>query len=154
LGDLFSSGKQQKAKKMLTAVISGNVGKDAALRDAGGTPVCSFSVASNSKVRGEKVTTWIDVSVFGARGQALQPHITAGTKIVVQGELSTREHNGKTYLQINADRIDLMGGGRRDEPQQNGRAPQQSRGGHDDRYSGPGAGDSDDMPFSPIGDVG
>jgi hypothetical protein len=32
--------------------------------------------------------------------------VLKGTKITVVGELSTREHNGKTYLQINAQAVD------------------------------------------------
>ena len=96
---------------MIIATVAGNVGKDAELRQAGGTTVCSFSVASSAKVKGQKTVTWIDVSIWGKRGESLQPFICKGGRVVVMGELTTREHQGKTYLQVRADQIELMGGG-------------------------------------------
>jgi hypothetical protein len=47
--------------------------------------------------------------------------VLKGTKITVIGELSTREHNGKTYLQINAQTVDPQsrsGAGSDSQPQQ------------------------------------
>lgn len=100
---------------MIFATITGNIGKTAEVRDAGGTPVCSFSVASNTKVKGEKVTTWTRANIWGARGEKLAPYLTVGTKVACCGELTTREYEGKTYLELRVDQIDLMGGGQRNE---------------------------------------
>lgn len=104
---------------MISSVVTGNLGRDAELRDAGSTTVCSFSVASTSKVKGEKVTTWVRCSLFGRRGEALSPYLTKGTKVAVSGELRTHEHNGKTYLELNVSELDLMGGA----PRSGGPAP-------------------------------
>lgn len=94
---------------MLQATIAGNIGKDAEIRDTKGGAVVSFSVASESRQRGEKVTTWVRVSIWGKRGEALHPHLTKGSKVTATGSLSTREHDGKTYLEINCSDIELMG---------------------------------------------
>lgn len=100
---------------MIVSTVSGNLGKDAQLRDAGGERVCSFSVASSTKRKGEEVTTWVDCSIWGKRGESLAPHLKKGTKLVVVGELGTREHNGKTYLTLRVDQLEFTGGKRSDE---------------------------------------
>jgi single-strand DNA-binding protein len=43
----------------------------------------------------------------------------------VAGDLSTREHDGKTYLTVRADQVTLLGGGEQRQQQSNG---DQSRG--------------------------
>lgn len=96
---------------MKQIVISGNVGKDAVLRTTQrGDKVASWSVGVTERGE-EKRTLWFDVSLWGARAEALLPHITKGSKLSVAGELSTREHEGKVYLTIRADQVTLMGGG-------------------------------------------
>lgn len=124
---------------MIQAFITGNIGKDAELRQAGSDNVCSFSVASNRKAKGNDVTTWVSCSIWGKRGDALVQYLKKGTKVAVSGELSTREHNGKTYLELRVNEIDLMGGGQRqDRP-----APSHNTGGgYDDAPP-----DDSDIPF-------
>ena len=92
---------------MITATISGRITKDATMRQAGNSNVCSFGMASNKTVKGEDKTTFVDVSIFGARGDALRQYLTKGSFVVVSGELSTREHAGKFYVQIDAQSVDL-----------------------------------------------
>jgi single-strand DNA-binding protein len=98
---------------MICGTATGNLGKPAELRQTSGGPVLSFSVASNTKVKGEKVTTWVRCSLFGKRGEALAQYLTQGTKVAVFGELSQREYNGKTYLEMRVSELDMMGGGDR-----------------------------------------
>ncbi len=91
---------------MKIITIAGNVGKDAVVRRTGnGDAVAGFSVAVTDR---KKDTTWFDVSVWGKRGETLAQYITKGSKITVIGELSTREHEGKTYLSVNASEIALQ----------------------------------------------
>jgi single-strand DNA-binding protein len=95
---------------MKTITIAGNVGKDAEVRQTqGGQSVTGFTVAVTDR---QKATTWFDVSLWGKRGETVAQYVTKGAKIVVTGELSTREHNGKTYLTVNASDVTLMGGKR------------------------------------------
>jgi single-strand DNA-binding protein len=130
---------------MIIATVTGNLGKNAAIRDAGGTTVCSFGVASTAKIKGEKVTTWVECSIWGKRGENLAQYLTKGTKVAVIGELSTREYDGKTYLQVRVDQIDLMGGGERGGGR-GGKAEVGGGGGYSDADYG-GDEVEDDLPF-------
>lgn len=135
---------------MIFATVTGNLGKDAALRQAGSDQVCSFGVASESKVKGAKVTTWIDCSVWGKRGEALCQYLTKGSKVTVVGELGTREHNGKTYLTVRVSEIAMQGGGAK--PTGGGESKSSGGGGYDDQDYGGGGGskdaNGDDLPFA------
>lgn len=130
---------------MIFVTVAGNLGKDAAIRQAGKDNVCSFGVASESKVKGEKVTTWVDCSIWGKRGEALCQHLLKGSRVTVVGELSTREHNGKTYLSVRVSEIALMGGGKKAGGNEGG-SSKSSGGGYDDQDYGPPDG-GDDLPF-------
>lgn len=94
---------------MITITVAGNVGKDAVLRETQGDPVLNFSVASTSYSGREKVTQWVDVSVWGKRAQALADLITKGSKVTVVGQGSLTEHNGKTYIKVRAFDVELQG---------------------------------------------
>ena len=95
---------------MLNVTAAGNLGRDAETRDAGQTTVTRWSIAVEQRGRGgEKTTQWLDCSMFGARGEKLKQYLTKGSKVTVAGELSTREHEGKTYLQINVQAVTLQG---------------------------------------------
>lgn len=107
---------------MKNITIAGNIGKDATVRTTqGGDKVTGWSVAIEERNGQEKRTLWFDCTLWGKRGDTLAQYLTKGTKVAVSGELSTREHEGKTYLTIRADQVTLLGGGekreeRREEP--------------------------------------
>lgn len=100
---------------MLQVFLAGNLGRDAEIKDVRGTALCSFSVAVTRKVKSEKVTTWVKCSVWGKRAPGLGQYLTKGMRVAVMGELTTHEHNGKTYLDCNVSEVTLMGGGQRAE---------------------------------------
>ena len=120
---------------MLVATAAGNVGKDAETRTLqSGDKVTSWSVAVEQRAKGgEKATQWLDCSMWGERGEKVGQYIRKGGKVAVMGELSTREHEGKTYLQIRVSEVTLQGGKSADsgQPQSSGNAYQQAREGHD-----------------------
>lgn len=133
---------------MIFATVTGNLGKDAAIREAGKDNVCSFGVASESKVRGEKVTTWVDCSIWGKRGEALVQYLTKGSKVTVVGELSTRVHEGKTYLTLRVSEIAMQGGGKPANGGSGGGGQSKGGGGYDDAdYGGTKDANGDDLPF-------
>ena len=103
---------------MKSITIAGNIGKDAQTRQAGSDKVTSFSVAVEHRAGREKTTMWFDVSIWGQRGEALSQYLTKGARVAVSGDFSTRDHDGKTYLQVRADQVTLMGGGERQETRQ------------------------------------
>lgn len=128
---------------MITITVAGNVGKDPVLRSHNGTPVLGFSVASSSLQNGEKVTQWVDVSIWGKRAESLEPFITKGAKVTAIGEGSLIEHNGKTYLKCRAYDISLQGSGQpaqqRSETRQ---APTQQRSAPPENFD-----EDSDIPF-------
>jgi single-strand DNA-binding protein len=113
---------------MLNATIAGNIGRDAETRKAGSTTVTGWTVAVEQRSRDGKKTQWVDCSLWGVRGEKVADHIRKGGKICATGELSLREHNGKTYVDLNVSDFTFMGGGK----------------GGDDSGSGSGSNGSDD----------
>ena len=105
---------------MIIAQVPGRLGRDAELKHAGDSPVLSFTVATDRREKGEKVTDWVSCSLWGTRAEKLAPHLVKGTQVFVSGQLSTREStkNGKTYLELRVDQIELLGGGNRGERQE------------------------------------
>lgn len=103
---------------MFIATVCGNLGKDAEYKQTqNGKAFCSFPVAATVGYGDNKTTIWVDVTRWGEGAQGLSRLLVKGTKVTVMGELSTREHNGKTYLQCRADHVALQGG-RSDGPRE------------------------------------
>lgn len=95
---------------MITATIAGNLGADAELKQTsnGGT-VLRFRVASTSKRGQNETTTWVGCSWFGKRAEAVAQYLSKGASVVVAGELSTTEKDGKTYVNLDVSNLKLMG---------------------------------------------
>ena len=101
---------------MKSITIAGNIGKDAVTRHTQQVDsVTSFSVAVEERTGQSKRTIWFDCSVWGKRGDALAQYLTKGGKVAVSGDLSTREHDGKTYLTVRASEVTLLGGNQRED---------------------------------------
>lgn len=107
--------------------FSGNIGRDAEVREVGQGKVAGFSVAVKAGMGKNEQTVWVDCSIWGKRAEGgLPQYLTKGQQVVVSGELSTREHNGKTYLQCRVSELSLVGGRTTDaQPQGYQQAPQQ-----------------------------
>lgn len=103
---------------MKVITIAGNIGKDPVLRRTqDGDPILGFSVAVNAGRA--SAAMWFDVSVFGKRAMALDPILVKGSKVTVVGDFSTREHEGRTYMQVRASEIAIQGGGEPKPAQRN-----------------------------------
>ena len=123
----------------VVTTIVGNVGKDAVHKSTqGGKEFVSFPVAAKVGWGEREQTLWFDVTKWSG-SQKLADMLLKGTKVTVIGRLSTREHEGKTYLQLDA--TDIVPQGRSGAGSDTG-AQQQAQ---------PQAGDyddlSDDVPF-------
>lgn len=93
---------------VITTIV-GNVGKDAVYKEGQNSKgFVSFSVGASVGWGDKKETLWFDVTKWNASPK-LAEMLLKGTKVTVIGEQSTREHNGKTYLQLNAQSIDVQG---------------------------------------------
>jgi single-strand DNA-binding protein len=92
---------------MKTITIAGNIGKDAETRRTqAGDMVTSWSVAVAGIGR-DAPSTWFDVSMFGKRGETLAPVLRKGGYVIVSGDLTRRDHEGKVYLAVRADSVTL-----------------------------------------------
>ena len=90
--------------------LTGNLGRDAEVRLAGSSTVCGFSVAMTSGYGDKKQTVWISCSIWGKQAEGQLPsYLKKGQQVAVSGELSTREYEGKTYLELRVGTIDLIG---------------------------------------------
>jgi single-strand DNA-binding protein len=103
---------------MISAVISGIVGKDAETATLTSDTVTNFTVASRRFQDGQKQTDWVTVAFWGKRGQAIAQHITKGSRVTARGVLWVREyeHNGakRWSLELRADDVELLGGPRKE----------------------------------------
>lgn len=95
---------------MFDATVAGNLGKDAELRTAGSGQVLGFSVAATTGFGQREQTNWVNCSIWGKRGEALAQYLKKGTPVTVTGEITTREYEGKTYLEMNVYNVKLQGG--------------------------------------------
>lgn len=89
---------------------SGNIGRDAEVRNAGGTSVAGFSLAVKSGYGDKAQTVWVDCSIWGKQADSgLVQYLKKGQFVVVTGELGTREHEGKTYVTLRVNNVTLCG---------------------------------------------
>jgi single-strand DNA-binding protein len=107
-------------------IIIGNLGRDPELRyTPQGTPVCSFTVATNER-RKDKTgemqdsTTWFRVTLWGRQAETASQYLTKGRPIYVEGRLRLEEwtdRDGKQRftLEVHATDMQFIGGGRGDE---------------------------------------
>lgn len=124
-----------------TIAISGRLGKDSERKSVGKTTLLEFSVGDSIGFGDKKSTNWWRCKIWGkqAEGQ-LMDYLVKGAQVVVYGEVSLREHEGKIYPEIRVNNIELVGGRsepKQQEPQQQGYAPKPQA----------GSSDSDSLPF-------
>jgi single-strand DNA-binding protein len=102
------------------AILVGNLGRDVEVKyTPSGAAVASLNVATTDKWTtkdGEKKeqTEWHRVVLWGKSAETLQPYLTKGKQVYVEGRLQTRqwEKDGQKHYttEIKADRVTLLGG--------------------------------------------
>jgi single-strand DNA-binding protein len=101
-------------------IIVGNLGRDPELRyTPQGTPVCSFSVATNEKRKdrsgeAQDVTTWFKITLWGRQAETASQYLTKGRPVYIEGRLRVEEYTdreGKTRqsLEVNATDLQFIG---------------------------------------------
>jgi single-strand DNA-binding protein len=104
------------------AILVGNLGRDAEMRfTSGGTAVATVSIATTDVFNdkdGQKRedTQWHRIVIWGKMAESIQPYLTKGKQIYVEGKIQTREWTDKEGKQvktteIRADKVVLLGGG-------------------------------------------
>jgi len=86
-------------------VCSGNLTKDADVKDQGQNTLLNFAVAVSTGFGDNKSTMFVNCTAFNK--EKLAPYMKKGMKVTVSGELSEREYNGKRYLNLRVRDIDL-----------------------------------------------
>ena len=100
-------------------MISGNLTRDAELRSTqSGTSMLGMGIAVNDRRKNQKTGEWedypnfVDCTMFGTRAEKLQPYLTKGAKVAVEGKLSYRswEKDGqrRSKLEVIVDEIEFM----------------------------------------------
>ena len=69
--------------------VVGNLTRDPELRySAAGTPICRLGLATNHKYKDREEVCFLDVTVFGAQGEAVSQHLHKGSQCLVDGRLA------------------------------------------------------------------
>ncbi|MFW6183628.1 MAG: single-stranded DNA-binding protein [Chloroflexota bacterium] len=110
-------------------IIVGNLGGDPQMRYmADGTPVTSFSVATNrrwtDRNTGQPVdeTTWFRISVWGRQAEPANQYLSKGRRVLVEGRLRPDSETGgprlwtgqdgtvRASFDVTADSVQFLGG--------------------------------------------
>lgn len=143
-GDL---GTGDRVNGLNVVMLIGNLGRDAELRyTPGGAAVATVNLAvteswNDQQGRRQERTEWIRVVLWGKVAEALHEHLIKGKQIHVTGKLQTRKWTDKDGVErftteIRADKILLLGGGPRREPN-GGHVPDEQVGGAGDPGADP-----------------
>ena len=137
-------------------ILVGNLGRDPELRyTAQGTPVCSFSIATNERRKDrngemQDQTTWFRVTLWNRQAETASQYLQKGRPIYIEGRLRVEEYvdrDGKPRhsLEVHATEMQFIGGRGDDMPSERAASAGASP------NSGPAADQSDlsddDIPF-------
>ncbi|HEY0003813.1 MAG TPA: single-stranded DNA-binding protein [Pyrinomonadaceae bacterium] len=100
-------------------IVVGNLGRDPELRyTPQGTPVCTFSLASNERRKnnaGEQqdITTWFRVTVWGKQAETVSRFLAKGRSVYVEGRLhvedwTDKEGKSRYTLEVNASEVHFL----------------------------------------------
>lgn len=86
----------------MSASISflGRLGRDPETKSVNNSTVTKLAVAVDSGFGEKRTTAWFACDVWGKPGEAAKERLNKGSQVWISGSLSTREHNGKTILEV------------------------------------------------------
>lgn len=125
---------------MIKIIATGNIGKDAELKQIGGNNYACFSIAITEKVKGESRTTWVDVVKYDKEGK-LTPYLKKGVRLQVIGKPTTSGYTNKNGDIVSTLTIWVMN----ELEFQGGMKKEEGNGGGLDNI--PQDDDSDNLPF-------
>src|SRR5512141_1786727 len=108
-------------------ILVGNLGRDPELRyTAQGTPVCSFSMATNERRKDKNgemqdQTTWFRVTLWNRQAETASQYLQKGKQVYIEGRLRVEEYtdrDGKPRqsLEVTATDMQFIGSRGGDEP--------------------------------------
>lgn len=137
-------------------ILVGNLGRDPELRyTPQGTPVCSFSMATNERRKDKNgemqdQTTWFKVTLWNRQAETAAQYLTKGKQVYIEGRLRVEEwtdRDGKPRqtLEVQASEMHFLGGARGEGEAPMERAATASGGGSAEPQQPDAA--EDDIPF-------
>ncbi len=111
-------------------ILVGNLGRDPELRyTPQGTPVCSFTMATNEKRKDkagetQDFTTWFRVTLWGRQAETASQYLTKGRPVYIEGrvrleEWTDRDGKQRYTIEVHATDMQFIGGSRTDESNTN-----------------------------------
>lgn len=79
-----------------------------------GENMTTLNIAVNQK---DGTTTYYHTSTYAALGEACYKYLKKGRQVVVTGELTIRNTNGKTYYNLDCKNMEFCGDKRSDKPE-------------------------------------
>jgi single-strand DNA-binding protein len=134
-------------------ILVGNLGRDPELRyTPQGTPVCSFTMATNERRKDragetQDQTTWFRVTLWGRQAETASQFLTKGRSVYIEGRLrveewTDRDSRSRYTLEVHATDMQFIGG-KSDESQ----APTRSEDQQQHQPSNAPEIDDGDIPF-------
>jgi len=95
------------------SIIVGRLGDDPEMRDAGGTPVASMSIATDESYTdnsGQEVdqTEWHDVVAFGRTAEVCERYLSKGSQVYVEGTLQTSKYTDSDGIDRSSTEIKAL----------------------------------------------
>jgi single-strand DNA-binding protein len=100
--------------------IIGNVGQDPKMRQAGGSTVAEFTVATSEKWTNGERTDWHRVQAWGKLAEIVEQYVRKGEKVFIAGSMRYEKYTDKNGVEkevakVNARELLLLGGNKRGE---------------------------------------
>ena len=89
---------------MKVITIFGRLTKNGEVRQTDTGKFVTFSVAVNDGYKENQTTIFFDVAY---NREGIAPYLTKGKQVTVHGDFKTNVHNDKTYLKIQAYKVEL-----------------------------------------------
>lgn len=94
--------------------ITGNLGRDAEVKQVGGSTVMNFSVGVKTGFGDSENTCWVSCALWGKQAESkLADYMVKGQRVSVSGEFSMREYDSqgitKQSLECRVNQIGLEG---------------------------------------------
>ena len=98
------------ARSIAQITLMGYVGYKNELKYVGenSLAILELSVANSRKEKGESVTDWYKITVFGKVATNIDPFLLKGDLVLVMGQPVFNEYNGKTTVMIRAQSLEVI----------------------------------------------
>jgi len=95
--------------------VIGRVGQDPKIRQAGGSSVAEFSVATSEKWSGGERTDWHRISAWGKLADIVEQYVRKGDLVFIAGSMKYEKYTDKNGVEkevakVNARDLLMLGG--------------------------------------------